>query len=223
MAQRIFSQFLEGWLEQYNEVLTRLHLFNKTKHIKWDIVTKQKFVKCFYHARGQFYHFLWYLGNYAEDYRIKKMVTFNIEEEFGYTKKSHEQLYMDFAESFGVDLSTEHIDLKYYHKDIQEFNKGHMRWLVNHDNDERLAAFSAYEKLDNIDYPRLRALANNIGTTEKGLLFFKVHEQVEHFESTEEYLQDIWDKSPDKIIKAFEFIAEHQLQMWQDLYRLISC
>lgn len=188
MAQTSLNCFFNTWLQSYNKALVSFPLFSKVRHVKWNLVTKQKFVKFFYHARGQFYHFLWYLGNYAEDYRIKKMVSFNIEEEFGYTKKSHEQLYMDFAESFGVDLSTEHIDLKYYRKDIQKFNKGHMRWLVNHDNDERLAAFSAYEKLDNIDYPHLRALADNIGTTGNGLLFFKVHEKLRHFESTAESL-----------------------------------
>jgi glycerophosphoryl diester phosphodiesterase len=94
--------------------------------------------------------------------------------------------------------------------------------VVRHDNDERLALFSAYERLDNVDYKYLTRLASNIGTARARLLFFKVHERVEHFETTEEILLEIWQKFPEKVKKAFNFIAEHQLKMWDDLYKIIN-
>lgn len=69
------------------------------------------------------------MGNYAEDRRIKKTILINLEEEFGYASKSHEQLYLGFAASFNVDLSQEHIQHNFYHSQIKEFNDGHLKWL----------------------------------------------------------------------------------------------
>ncbi len=213
--------FIEKWSDDYIQQLKLLLLFNEKQQVEWNFEMKQKFIKYFYHARGHFYYFLWYIGNYAEDRRVKKIVLSNLEEEFGYASKSHEQLYLEFAHSFNVDLSKEHIEHKFYHERIKEFNSEHLKWLGQHDNDKRFSAFSAYEKLDNIDYKSLTILAHNIGTSRSSLLFFKVHERVEHFETTEDYLLEIWQRSPEKVREAFEFIASHQLKMWGDLHDIV--
>ncbi len=215
------NNFISKWSNDYTSELKLLPLFNTNITSKWNLVTRQKFIKIFYHARGHFYDFLWYMGNYAADKMVKKVILSNIEEEFGYASKSHEELYMDFAQCHGVDLSTEHIEEKYYVNSIKNFNKNHLRWLANHDADSRLCAFAAYEKLDNVDYPYLTKVADSISTDRKGMLFFKVHERVEHFETTEEFLHDIWQHDNKKVEEAFGFIALNQIEMWRNLYNAV--
>jgi hypothetical protein len=116
----------------------------------------------------------------------------------------------------------EYLEESSYLDFAKEFNKGHIRWLSNHDADERFAAFAAYERLDNIDYNYLFELASNLGTSKKGLIFFKVHTVVTHFQSTEEKLLKIWSNNPQKVENAFNFIASHQINMWYKLSELIN-
>lgn len=68
-------------------------------------------------------------------------------------------MYFDFAESVGANLNEEVMTEEHYLPKIKAFNKGHLKWLHEHSNDERLCAFAAYERLDNIDYINLHKLA----------------------------------------------------------------
>ena len=119
---------------------------------------------------------------------LKKVVLQNISEEFNGSAASHEEMYMHFANQFDVDLSKEFFENKYYIKSIRDFNDNHISYLVNNDDNHRIAALSAYEKLDNIDYPFLLEFASQMGAKGKALIFFKVHALVEHFDATKEIL-----------------------------------
>ena len=41
--------------------------------------------------------------------------------------------------------------------------------------------------------------------------------QVAHFDVTEKFLQTSWTVNPQKVIDGFNFIYQHQLQMWRSL------
>lgn len=212
-----FQQFLNDWDADYKNNISKIDLFDMNLIQSIPPHKKSYFVKSFYHIRGHFHDFLWYMGNHAPNSKIKKIILGNIGEEFGGNYGSHESLYYDFAESLSVDIKKEIMNEDTYEDYISQFNKGHLKWLYSHDWAGCLAAFSAYEHLDNVDYPSLSALASNLGASNKGLIFFKVHENVKHFEPLNDFLLEVWEESPHKIKEGFDFIGSHQLKMWQNL------
>lgn len=213
-----FRQFLCQADADYRQNLVSLALFNREKTVKWTHEQKKYFAAIFYHIRGHFINFMWYLANFAPDEQTKSIVMQNIHEELGQSSKfSHEKLYERFATECGVNIHDEIVNETHYLPFAQRFNKEHLRWLTEHDADERLAAFAAYERLDNIDYPYLTEFANSLEVSQHALTFFRVHTQVEHFESTIEQLLPIWQASNTKVKESFNFIYSHQYQMWQQL------
>lgn len=213
-----FSQFLNQVDSAYRQKITGISLFDKEKTAVWNQNQKRMFAAILYHARGHFINFMWFIANFAPDSLSKSIILENIKEEVGTKNKiSHEKLYAYFANEFGVDICEELIYEPHYRPFVKQFNKGHLAWLTAHDAEEQIAAFAAYERLDNIDYIYLTECALSLGTSSKGMIFFKVHTHVEHFSSVLVRLLPIWDKAPDKIETAFEFIYSHQLEMWQKL------
>ncbi len=213
-----FSDFLYTLDSNYQKYLRAIPLFNPQETSHWNNQQKKYFAATFYHLRGHFINFLWYIANFCADEHIKSLILNNIIEELGIKQRSsHEFLYERFAKECGVNIHDEIINETHYLPFAKAFNKMHLQWLSLHDNEERLAAFSAYERLDNLDYPRLTELALSFNLSEQALVFFKVHSHVSHFDSTMELLLPIWQKNPDKLINAFQFIYNHQYQMWHSL------
>ena len=220
MAEKL-DPFLEQWNEVYINAAKKFPIFKSEITQNWSTEQKKYFVKLFYHARGHFHDFLWYLGNHTDDKEIKDIVISNIAEELNSSSLSHEQMYEEFAKSLDVDLTNEYIEEENYCNEIKQFNKGHIKWLHEGCPDRGFATLSAYERLDNIDYIHLLELARNLGVEGKGLLFFKVHTRVEHFESTYPKLQQIWNRNPEKVISSFNFICNHQLELWNNIGKLV--
>lgn len=215
------SSYLQNWDVRNRETHRSIALFDPKLTATWSSEQKISFVKLFYHARGHFHDFLWYMGNFAPDHKQRQKVLANIAEEFG-SARSHEQLYFAFAQAIGADLSREVVDEESYLPFIREFNKGHLDYIHTHDWDSRLCAFAAYERLDNVDYEDLYILAKTICADESALTFFKVHAFVRHFDMADQGdLQRIWDTSPEKVKDAFEFISNHQTNMWEKLSETI--
>jgi len=213
-----FQLFIQQADCRYKERLATLNLFDKTLTSNWDQSQKKYFAAIFYHLRGHFINFMWYIANFSDNQEIKKIIIQNIKEELGIEGRfSHEKLYALFAKEFNVDIHDEVVNQTHYLPFAKQFNQEHLLWLSQHDIDSQLAAFAAYERLDNIDYPHLTQLAESIGASDKTLAFFKVHIHVEHFESTWDVLIKIWLKSPVKVINAFDFIYSHQYHMWKKL------
>lgn len=218
VATTTLEQFLLKWDKDYKSRVKTISLFEPAKTSRWSLAQKQYFARAFYHARGHFYNFLWFMGNHAPNFEAKAMILHNMEEEFGGKKQSHEQLYIAFAKSLGVDdIIEELLTQKTHLPFIKGFNQGHLAWLIQHDWDSCLAAFSAYERLDNIDYINLELLVQSLQVNSKDALFFKVHTYVEHFDTTLSSLKKVWEYSPNKIRSAFNFIALHQQNMWEQL------
>ena len=71
--------------------------------------------------------------------------------------------------------------------------------------------------MDNLDYVKLLEIAKNLGASKKGLIFFKVHSEVEHFDATTALLNESWKRNEETVKKAFEFIAKHQEKMWRQV------
>lgn len=214
--------FLSQMDNSYQQQVDNIALFDANQTKNWDAEQKKKFAGVFYHLRGYFIEFMWYLANFAQDKRIKKIIIDNITEELGTgTKFSHEQLYERFAKACGVDIHEEIIHKTHYLSFAKEFNYTHLRWLKEHDPLSQFAAFAAYERLDNIDYRNLLDFVHSLNLPVETHAFFRVHVFVEHFESTLEPLLEIWQKFPEKVINAFQFIYSHQHKMWQNLSEAI--
>lgn len=211
------TAFLSHWDKSYKANVATVKLFDELCVGEWTHSQKIYFIKAFYHARGHFHDFLWYLGNHAPDENLKKIILHNISEEFGEKGKSHELHYIDFSNYFGVDIYQEMMSEENYASFLKEFNRGHLIWLLSHDWESCMAAFSAYERLDNIDYANLMITARAMGTPDKYMTFFKIHAKVHHFDTTVKVLDEIWCKNPNKVIEAFNYIASHQLSMWRSL------
>lgn len=212
-----FNQFLTQADREYREQLMSLPLFDITKTSLWNKKQKKRFAEVFYHLRGHFVDFMWYVANFSSDVATKKLILGNIMEEFGKDKFSHEKLYAFFASECGVDIDDEIVNETNYLPFAKKFNKGHLAWLSTHDEEERTAAFAAYERLDNIDYPYLTACAESLNISSQGMTFFIVHSYVEHFSEVLEQLLPIWEYSPEKVRTAFDFIYSFQAQMWRQL------
>ena len=97
---------------------------------------------------------------------------------------------------------------------LKDYNLGHLEWLDRHNWHGKLAAFSAYERLDNIDYTLLENLVKSFGVSGRGLAFFKVHNKADHFDRTYDDLQTVWATDRKQVEAAFTFIGQHQTDMW---------
>ena len=215
------KNFVASCEKNYNNQLRIIPLFNPNLTQRWSHIQKQYFSKVFYHLRGHFHEFLWLLGNFSPDIKTKQVILRNIYEEFGESRRSHEQLYFDFAAALGVDLKREIVFEETYLEFARKFNKGHLEWLLDHCWEEKQAAFSAYERLDNIDYPYLFLLGKSLGLAGEKLIFFKVHIKVAHYASTESLLETIWQQNAGQVANGFHFIFDHQLKMWHNLSEVL--
>jgi Iron-containing redox enzyme len=210
------QQFIEIKTADYQTKAQNLILFQPEFAQNLTLEQKQKFALTFYHIRGKFYKFLWYLGSFAPTKQYKQVVIDNLWEEFGQTI-SHEQWYYKFASEFGVDCKREILEEKYNYQWVKDYNEEHIRFILTKPFEQVWSIFGAYEALDNIDYDNLYKLAQNLSSTKQGLVFFDIHRRAGHFETISPLLQTIWDKDPESVKLGFEFIFEHQLQMWQNL------
>ena len=207
--------------DEYQTQVSLLPLFQEEATRGLTAEKKRQLAGVLYHIRGHFHDFLWYLANFAPDSKSKQMILRNISEELGGNRMSHEAMYGVFASEFGIDIHQEIIDGEHDLDFVKSFNKEHMIWLASHDWCGRLSAFSAYERLDNIDYINLYRMAEAIGTSAEGLVFFDVHREVTHFQSTLKILKDSWLNQSESVLNGFRFIYQHQLEMWSDLSKLI--
>lgn len=213
-----FVQFLTHADGEYRQKLAALPLFDINKTSMWDVKQKELFAAIFYHLRGHFINFMWFIANFAPDDTTRNIILNNIKEELGSKNQlSHEKLYGYFAQECGVDILDELVNQTHYLPFARQFNQRHLSWLAAHDAEAQIAAFAAYERLDNIDYLYLTNCASSLNISSKGMIFFKIHAQVAHFSAVIEKLLPIWQDSNDKIIDAFDFIYSHQLHMWQKL------
>jgi hypothetical protein len=210
------NEFISTWEQSYKQEQAQIPLFQPETGKNLSTEQKQKFVKQFYHIRGHFYEMLWFLGSLAPSFEYKKVVLQNITEEFG-GKKSHENLYWDFATELGVDIQSEILSQTNNLKYIQDFDFSHKNWVITQKWEAVWGALSAYEKLDSVDYRKLLILASELNISEKGLHFFVIHAQAQHFETTENLLQKCWDSDSEAVIAGFEFIKEAQMKVWKGL------
>ncbi len=212
------NHFLHKSDLDYRQSTTSIPLFDPQRTSTWNEMQKKTFASIFYHLRGYFINFVWYIANFSCNELTKKIILENIHEELGIGNRfSHEMLFERFAKECGVDIHDEIINETHYVPFAKSFNKTHLQWLSEHDEEERIAAFAAYERLDNLDYPYLVQMADTINVSQHARTFFTVHAHVTHFDSTLELILPIWEKTPDKVARSFHFIYQHQHQMWRHL------
>ena len=213
-AKRTLNHYLFEWDKTYNDQIQTVELFDTNQVKLWTDQQKKSFVSVFYHLRGHFSDFLWYMGSFAPNESAKKLIIRNIMDEFNYQGYSHDQLYLHFASAFDVDLKHELIDNHHYAQFAKAYIDGQLRWLRDHTWEERLAAFAAIERLDNIDYLNFKNVAINMGAAGSHLTFFNVHISADHFESIlNNHLINLWKENEDLVKNVFEFILEYQNKM----------
>ncbi len=211
------SELVHRFDEHNQHAHRQMAVFDPAHCAKWTDAQKRHFVRTFYHVRGHFVDFLWLLGNQAPQEAGKDRVLHNFREEFGEAGHSHEKLYEQFAQQFGVDLHEESLHRKTYLPWIARYNSGHLEWLHGRDWPSQQAAFAAYERLDNVDYADLLKVADAIGAQGPARTFFQVHAAVQHYQTVADALEQDWVRHSQKITDAFAFIADHQNAMWQRL------
>src|ERR1700722_20479760 len=86
-----FQNFVQHWDEENRIAHSQIPLFNPELTKCFNISQKAYFAKLFYHARGHFQDFLWFMGSHAPDARQKKKFLDNIDEEFSGHCTSHDQ------------------------------------------------------------------------------------------------------------------------------------
>jgi hypothetical protein len=217
------NQFLKDWDNRYNDAIKGIDLFKEDFVKSWSVEQKRLFVSVFYHLRGHFAEFLWYMGSFAPNKSAKELIIGNIVDEFNYNGMSHDQLFLHFASMFDLDLTYELLDNKYYLPFARSYIEGQLRWLRDNNWESRLAGFAAIERLDNVDYLNYKTVAENMGATGSYLTFFNVHINADHFESIlNNHLLDLWINSKDTIVNVFQFILEYQINMLQEFSDIIA-
>lgn len=215
--------FINQMDSEYHSHLHTLNLFNPDLTKQWDVTAKKQFAGQLYHIRGYFIHFMWYLANFNSNKAFKQIILDNIGEEIGINEKlSHEQLYAQFAEYCGVDIQDEILNHTNYSDFAKSYNHHHIEWLSAHSEIAQIAAFAAYERLDNIDYVYLYRLGQSLNLPAEALLFFKVHTHVEHFGPVLPILETKWSEHAEEIKMGFEFIYAHQYGMWAKFSQILS-
>ena len=218
-----FNQFLSDWDKRYQGVVQKNPLFHPEITTQWSIAQKKQLVGYLYHIRGHFHELLWEMGNSAPDSDFKEMIIDNIRDEFGGNGLSHEKLYYLFAEHFGLDLTLELLDNRYYADFIKHYQNTVLRWFKKADWDYKLSAFAAIERLDNIDYANLLGLANSLDSLlPRETAFFYIHMNVAHFsDKMKAALFIIWSKNRGIIEESFQVVLTVQTAMWQALFEHI--
>jgi Iron-containing redox enzyme len=210
------QKFVQNWKQEYESKAKDLKLFRHGS-VVWDDTNKIKFAKIFYHARGNFFELLWFLGSLAPHAGYKKVLISNIAEEFGANSPSHEQYYFDFVAELGIDMQLEILRKKYYIDSVKKFNSNFLEQVLTQKYAVSWSILSAYEVLDNVDYTLLYDLVKGFGVSARALRFFTIHSKVAHFETTEELLEKIWEEDRESVYKGFNFIMRNQLEMWENL------
>lgn len=206
----------------YKNSLKSIRLFHPEYATLWDDNLKKMFASIFYHLRGHFINFAWYIANFSDNDAAKQVIIKNIHEEIGIGNRfSHEKLYERFAKECGVDIHDEIVNETNYMPFAKEFNKTHLSWLSQHDPKAHLCAFAAYERLDNLDYPLLVELAQSMKISQHATTFFNVHTHVDHFDTMLQLIVPIWEESPQRLIESFHFIQTHQLKMWEQFSNIL--
>lgn len=213
------SSFLEEWDNYYLNLVKDIELFDPEKTKNWNKKQVEHFVRTFYHVRGHFHEFLFFLANFAPDNEGKEMVLKNITDEIGLNHISHEKLYHIFAEQLGVEiLHSEMIEEKTNLTFIKEFNKGYINALSDVSWSDKVSAFAALERLDNVDYNNTKLIAESLGVTGTGLTFFNVHMNSKHFDHVlEDCFREAWEEDSKSCKNNFYFVADYQSKMWQQL------
>ncbi len=213
--------FLMEWEEGYREESHSIALFDPKLAGHLSREQKELFARTFYHARGKFYKFLWYIGSFAPSEGYKDVILANIREEFGGKGRSHEELIFEFGNALGITLLEETLTDRTNLPFIEQYNQGHIQWLLTHEWDERWSAFAAYERLDNVDYENLYRLVQGFGLPESTLLFYEVHRKIEHYEKAAPLLEKVWQRKPEAVQAGFSFIGTHQLKLWKNLSQTV--
>jgi len=218
--QRSLDNFIRNWDQQYKAAQSEIRILNPFLAGMLNKNRQGYFAKTFWHARGHFGDFLWLLASHAPDFESKKIILSNIEDELGANdpaNDAHEQLYIRFANAVGAEVRRSWVDDKYYLPEIRRYNKGHLDFLLNHNWNTSMAAFSAFELLDNHDYDALDKVAKSFGLDEKERQYFIVHKDSDHFGEVSQGLEQRWQNDHHQVLVAFQFIGSHQLKMWKDL------
>ena len=219
---KTIDQFLIVWDEEYKSQTEKIDLFKSELTSRWNDHQRKQFVRLLYHQRGHFDDILWLIGSFAPDANTKEMILNNIRDEFGQGGRSHEKLYLDFANSMGVDLAYELINEEFYLPFLKDYNQGCLRWMRGHDWNHKLTAFAALERLDNVDYSSLKKVVTSFGLEKIDLVFFDVHIHVQHFDRIDDGgFHGIWDSQPELVANVFNFIGNYQLDIWKKISEAI--
>ena len=177
----------------------------------------QAFARAFYFIRYNFYRLNFIVGSRSGPDEIfwSGLVQSLYEEVGGGGSKSHNELYRDFLKEVGVKSER---GLKQPAFAVR-FNQAWEEYCINAPFEEALAGVAVFEILDQPDYALLFNVMKEAGISKRGLRFFGVHAQAQHFDFFQEIVARLWKhkRGQRSLLKAASFVNSSQRQMWSDL------
>lgn len=215
------EEFVKDWTKDFQRKTNNIKLFNP--ETKFSEEQKKKFASFFWHVRGHFPDTLFTISAKVP-YYMRKIILDNIADELGTLNtehKSHEHLYQVFSKEVGEDTSEYVFTHKNYLKFIKDYIDELNAKFVNSNSDECISMFTAYELLDEIDYVKCYQLVKKWELSKKGLEFWRVHAEGNHYTELKDTLNNIYSSNIKAVEDGFRFISNHQINMWKNLSKII--
>jgi Iron-containing redox enzyme len=212
-----FNNFAQKVLEEELLLLNNLEVETNLKKLLVSPTGCQAFARAFYFVRYSFYRLNFIVGTRSgPDETLWSGLVHSLHEEVGgLGGKSHNELYRDFLREVGVKSEQ---DLK-QPVFAARFNQAWEGYCSTAPFEEALAGVAIFEILDQPDYALLFRVMKDAGISTKGLRFFEVHAQAQHFDFFQEIVVRFWKHkhSRSSLLKAASFVNSSQRQMWSGL------
>ncbi len=201
-----------------SELAVELHLCNTMASEEG----LKRFAEAFYFVRYNYCRLNFILGERCgvNEFLWAGLAKNLIEELGGRKGASHNQLYRDFLSCIGAN-SEEFLRPPLF---TYKFNTLWEKFCREAPLLEALSAIAIYEIFDKPDYALLLRVIQKTGIPERGLRFFKVHANAEHFDMFEDtiYWLSKQERGEEILNNGINFVLQTQRMMWEELLRSLS-
>jgi pyrroloquinoline quinone (PQQ) biosynthesis protein C len=211
------SDLVESVIAKEEYILSELAVEDHLCNTMTSAEGLKRFAEAFYFVRANFCRLNFILGERCglNEFLWGGLAKNLIEELGGKKGVSHNQLYRDFLVCAGIN-SEESLREPLF---AYQFNASWEKFCRDATVLEALAAIAVYEIFDKPDYALLLRVVQKAGVAKRGLRFFKVHADAEHFEMFEDVIS--WlskQEAGEEIINhAINFVFQTQRMMWTGL------
>ena len=198
-------------------LLAALDVKDRLRKLFRSEVNLKRFGGSFYFVRYNFYRHNFLVGARSSPNEVYwGGLVGNLREELGGNSQlTHNSLYRNFLAEIGIENE---LVLK-QPRFARTFNESWHHYITTQPFLHALGAIAVYELLDQPDYSLLLTLVKEAGISRRGLRFFSVHAQANHYELFQGPLTEVWKSKRGQLAltKAARFVNEMQETMWRGL------